>query len=388
MANDKINEYVVEATSFNNGSYFDIDQLVAPATWQSQKLPFSAMITQFGNIYNYDGTITEQRTLNGDSKTKGLFFIDLQTFTVRAAALEYESDVDIKLIAGATGALILPSDVDPSANVVTPEEFMVKGNTTSNDLMVYVNGTWENVAFNSDLINIYNADGVVTGDRIIDAGGNNVTFDNVGLFKVENATDVIFDDIANVSFLIQRSGVNVFQFTASSSTNPSFQIGTLFNEEIVIAAKRGLWLNRATTAKEALVAAPQTGLMLINTDVNKLRYYDGAAWQSIAFSTGVQESTTVTTSSGAGAVAITGGRHDISTLLTGDALTLANGSAGQKLKVVYVAETAPANTAILTPTTLLGYTTITFNAIGDSIELEYGTGGWAIIGDPLGATLA
>lgn len=89
----------------------------------------------------------------------------------------------------------------------------------------------------------------------------------------------------------------------------------------------------------------------------------------------------ITNSSGPGAVAITGASHEITTTGVGDALTLANGAQGQKLSIVYVAEAGGADTAILTPTTLAGGSTITFNNIGDTALLEYHiTGGWYMLG--------
>jgi len=80
--------------------------------------------------------------------------------------------------------------------------------------------------------------------------------------------------------------------------------------------------------------------------------------------------------SGAGAINITTKRTDITT--TGaNAYTLANGAVGQIKKIVMVARVGDAT---ITPTTLLGHTTITLNAVGDSVTLQYGTGGWAILG--------
>ena len=87
-----------------------------------------------------------------------------------------------------------------------------------------------------------------------------------------------------------------------------------------------------------------------------------------------------TASSGAGAVAITGYIHEVTTTGTGDALTLADGTEGQKLAVVYVAEGAGADTAILTPTNLAGGTTVTFNAVGDSADLLFTAGTWFVLG--------
>lgn len=90
----------------------------------------------------------------------------------------------------------------------------------------------------------------------------------------------------------------------------------------------------------------------------------------------------VTTSSGPGAIPVTGRIIRIATTGIGDAFTLANGTIGQWLTIFYLSETAGANTAILTPTTLAGTdSTITFANIGDSVALYYdGTIGWVIVG--------
>ena len=92
----------------------------------------------------------------------------------------------------------------------------------------------------------------------------------------------------------------------------------------------------------------------------------------------VMDGTTAT--SGAGAVAITAYIHEITTTGTGDALTLADGSEGQKLALCYVAEGAGADTAILTPTNLAGGTTVTFNAVGDTANLLFTSGTWFMMG--------
>ncbi len=88
-----------------------------------------------------------------------------------------------------------------------------------------------------------------------------------------------------------------------------------------------------------------------------------------------------TASTGAGAVAVTASLHEITTTGTGDALTLADGVAGQRLTVIYVAEGAGSDTAILTPTTLAGGNTITFSTLGQTAQLVYSaTGGWYMVG--------
>jgi hypothetical protein len=91
--------------------------------------------------------------------------------------------------------------------------------------------------------------------------------------------------------------------------------------------------------------------------------------------------------SGPGAVNTTQISTAFTSTATGDALTLANGTVGELKTIVYVAEAAGADTGILTPTTRVGYATITFTNVGDSVTLQYFTQGWAVIG-VRGATVA
>lgn len=88
---------------------------------------------------------------------------------------------------------------------------------------------------------------------------------------------------------------------------------------------------------------------------------------------------TIQALSGPGAVNLTTLTTAFTSTATGNALTLADGTAGQLKMIVYVAEAAGADTGILTPTNLGGFTTITFNAVGDSCLLQFiGTDWWAI----------
>ena len=80
-----------------------------------------------------------------------------------------------------------------------------------------------------------------------------------------------------------------------------------------------------------------------------------------------------------GALSLASTNHQIETSGTGDAFTLANGSLGQIMNIVYVLEQGGTDTAILTPTTLFGGTTITFNALADSCSLVYTDNGWGVL---------
>jgi hypothetical protein len=91
--------------------------------------------------------------------------------------------------------------------------------------------------------------------------------------------------------------------------------------------------------------------------------------------------------SGPGAVNITTLTTAFTSTGAGDALTLADGVAGQLKTIVYVAEAAGGDTGVLTPANLGAYTTITFNAVGDSVILQFIGADWWVI-SARGAALA
>ena len=91
--------------------------------------------------------------------------------------------------------------------------------------------------------------------------------------------------------------------------------------------------------------------------------------------------------SGPGAVNVTTLTTAFTSTGAGDALTLADGVAGQFKAIVYVAEAAGGDTGVLTPTNFGNGTTITFNAVGESVLLQFlGTDWWIVSNN--GATVA
>ncbi len=89
---------------------------------------------------------------------------------------------------------------------------------------------------------------------------------------------------------------------------------------------------------------------------------------------------TIQSLSGPGAIDITSLTTAFTSTGTGNALTLANGAQGQLKTIIYIAEAAGSNTGVLTPTNLGGATTITFNAVGDSVILQFAGTDWWVIG--------
>jgi hypothetical protein len=80
---------------------------------------------------------------------------------------------------------------------------------------------------------------------------------------------------------------------------------------------------------------------------------------------------------GAGAVDVTNAFTSLTTNGSNQALTLANGSVGE---VKIITHTVDGGSAVLTPTTKIGFSTVTFTAVGDTVMMIYTAAGWAIIG--------
>jgi hypothetical protein len=95
---------------------------------------------------------------------------------------------------------------------------------------------------------------------------------------------------------------------------------------------------------------------------------------------GTGASATVQALSGAGAVNITSLATAFTSTATGNALTLADGAQGQLKTIIYVAEAAGGDTGVLTPSNLGSGTTITFNAVGDSVTLQFAGTDWWVVG--------
>ena len=224
---------------------------------------------------------------------------------------------------------------------------------------------------------------------------------NVTINQLPAATSVTAGNLLPVQQgLTTRSTTITTLFTNSTLVTPILgtpQSGTLTN-------CTGLPIVGGTTGTLS-VARGGTGITAFGTGVATALGQNVTGSGGIALATsptfvtptlGVATATSVATGpvfgtvqalSGAGAVNLTTLTTAFTSTATGNALTLADGTAGQLKMIVYVAEAAGADTGILTPTNLGGYTTITFTNVGDSCLLQFiGTDWWAI--SVRGATLA
>lgn len=77
------------------------------------------------------------------------------------------------------------------------------------------------------------------------------------------------------------------------------------------------------------------------------------------------------------AIAITHRSVDVTSSSATPTPSLADGAIGQLLNITLVVDDG---TMTMTPANGLGYSTITFADAGDSVQLEFKSGGWAVIG--------
>ena len=261
----------------DGGVFYDGAGIVSGATWDdatntitinfvdgsSVDVPIVDAISSFINptIYTADGTLTSNRILDGDSWNQGIDFGELAYFNVYATNFYSESQSGNTIENGATGislqsmatgqTLTLQGDIVNLGGVTDTYVSFLAQDDTKNKILVLDNSDklfWREAS--SLLNNIYNTDGVLTGNRTLD--GDNFNYDlnilNTNNFSV-NTSELNFnsDDHAQLS---SNGYVNL-----SANTSGSF------------SANQNLSLNAGTIAE--LTAVNEVNLIAPKTTVSK-----------------------------------------------------------------------------------------------------------------------
>lgn len=194
--------------------------------------------------------------------------------------------------------------------------------------------------------------GLTSGATALVNGSVTYTYGG-GVTTYVNATAVSkaqFSGIASLNAVTYQAGMNIPMTFYTDMTLSALETNTDYIDPVTIGGSQTITGNKTFSGASVFSGSVTMSGLLIESSL-----------QSI---------------SGAGAINTTTFRTNITT--TGaNAYTLANGTVGQIKVITMVVD---GGDATITPTTLLGGTTITLDAVGDSVTLQYGVGGWAIIG--------
>lgn len=152
MANDKISEYEVTATTINQGSFFDISQDLGGGVFQTQKLPaniLTDMVTSV-NIYNSDGILTSNRILDGFNRN--LSFIKIGAFlldTIDGSTLRDAEGGIIEI--NETVTMYSPSYIglNSAGNAQLTATSNMQLQSTSGDVLINANADSKNIYFST-----------------------------------------------------------------------------------------------------------------------------------------------------------------------------------------------------------------------------------------------
>ena len=179
--------------------------------------------------------------------------------------------------------------------------------------------------------------------------------------------------VTNIQINNAISGANPV-ILAVGEANTGIDFENSENEELFAMECVATAVNHLQSSNAASGSAPSLSAVGGGTNINVDLIPKGTGKVDIQGGFMTSETTSLT---GAGAVAITGSIHEVTTD-SADAITLADGAEGQHLFIVAVDQSS--GDATLTPSNPGGYATILFADDGDSVHLLFTAGKWYMVG--------
>lgn len=117
-----------------------------------------------------------------------------------------------------------------------------------------------------------------------------------------------------------------------------------------------------------------------NAGIEIKKEFQNAAADIVAIQKGGYSFGTNETLTGAGAASVACSLTEFVTAGVGDAVTLANGTSGQRKVLKMKTRTGGSDTTVVTPASFHSGSTITFDAVTDVAILEFVVDGWVFVG--------
>ena len=265
--------------------------------------------------------------------------------------------------------------------IVTPSPGLIVYNTTTDKINFYTGAAWEAVSGGS-FNGIYDGSGSLTTGTTITSGGYDLNITGTGKFGVSG--DIQFLSTA----ALESDTIKIVQSTGTTGTTGGIitfdgQTGGLF---AITDDKDGQLFGVADVSGNDIMYADADWLIKMGNPFQlsgspfELKYDDVSgnttlSTNAINVNLNVQNITSTGVTSN---IDVTKSIIKISTTTSADLLTLPDGVEGQVISIIYVAETAGADDVTITPTNLLGYTTIFLTLIGTGCELYFTDGSWVV----------
>ena len=340
--------------------------LTSVAGSQTVTLNIDATVATLTGSQTLTNKVLTAPTINGATMTGN---VTVDNITLNDNIISSSSNADLILDPSGTGDIKLTAtstDVTGNASVsgtLTTADITTTGNTT--------------VSGNTSVAGVLTVQGSINADTIVSSSNGDITLDPAGTGAIVLTGPITATGTQTTTGQLNVDNLRLDGNTVSATTG-GITLTPAAGQNVSVggtsvkltAAEANFTLMEATTTRtdtlstdtsngDLTIGTQGTGKIVLNADTSMAGAFIGSR-QAI---------------SGAGAINLTTLFTELTT--TGaDAYSLANGTVGQ-VKIITMG--VDGGDATITPTTFANGTSITMDAVHDSVTLIYGANGWVVL---------